>query len=390
MVHIRKLIMENFQSHEYTEIDFSEGLNVIVGPSDQGKSAILRAIKWVLYNEPRGSDFIKHGATYSRVSLELSSGKKIIRERSPSKNRYSLVDENGDVQVFEGFGNDIPREIINAHGIPKVILDTDIGASLNIGEQLEGPFLLAQTGAVRAKALGRLTGIHVIDKAIRDCVADLRRESQNGERIKGEIEELGRSIEAYSAIERLKDEISSAEKNISQLEALGSLLEKCRRISGRYAEITDGIAKEEEVVKRLEQLHISEARLAEVRGMIDALKIRKSIRDKVRTNCSEIARMENDAKRAATIVAGSERIYERLDVAMKRVRKLKQLKDDRDAVEKSINEGKNYLSNLAKEIDLQVDNISRVMREAKKCPLCMNEIGDETIERISSKYREAE
>jgi len=72
--------------------------------------------------------------------LELSNGYVITRERAPNKNRYTLKDPDGNVSVFEGFGNEVPLEIVKAHGIPKVALDMDVRASLNIGEQLEGPF----------------------------------------------------------------------------------------------------------------------------------------------------------------------------------------------------------------------------------------------------------
>jgi len=54
---IRSLEIENFQSHELTKLDLHKGLNVIVGPSDQGKSALIRALRWLCYNEPKGTDF---------------------------------------------------------------------------------------------------------------------------------------------------------------------------------------------------------------------------------------------------------------------------------------------------------------------------------------------
>ena len=50
MIYIKKIELHNFQSHEYTEMEFDRGLNVILGNSDVGKTAILRAIKWALYN----------------------------------------------------------------------------------------------------------------------------------------------------------------------------------------------------------------------------------------------------------------------------------------------------------------------------------------------------
>ena len=49
MRYIKKIILQNFQSHKYSIVELDEQLNVIVGPSDSGKSAIIRALKWVLY-----------------------------------------------------------------------------------------------------------------------------------------------------------------------------------------------------------------------------------------------------------------------------------------------------------------------------------------------------
>lgn len=121
---IKRIKLENFQSHVDTEIALSEGLTVILGPTDQGKSAIIRALKWVLYNEPRGSDFITVGCKTCRVSLEMTDGTVITRERDGNKNRY-ILKKGDEEQVFEGFGANVPAEVIQAHGIPKIQIDTD-------------------------------------------------------------------------------------------------------------------------------------------------------------------------------------------------------------------------------------------------------------------------
>ena len=62
---ISSLTLENFQSHKESKIVFDKGLTVIIGQTDQGKSAIIRALKWVLYNEPRGTDFITAGTEHA-------------------------------------------------------------------------------------------------------------------------------------------------------------------------------------------------------------------------------------------------------------------------------------------------------------------------------------
>src|SRR5689334_5936611 len=165
---IRNLRIENFQSHELTELAFDDGLNVIVGASDQGKSAVIRALRWLLFNEPRGSDFMRVGANNCRITVELADGSRVTRERTPSRNRYIVRKAEGDEQIYEGFGNGVPKEVSDVTGVAKVMLDEDTETVLHLGTQLEPPFLLAETGSVKAKAIGRLNGVHIIDAASRD------------------------------------------------------------------------------------------------------------------------------------------------------------------------------------------------------------------------------
>lgn len=55
-----KLRIQNFQAHKDTTIEFDR-IATIVGPSDIGKSAVLRALKWVAKNEPKGISFVRDG-----------------------------------------------------------------------------------------------------------------------------------------------------------------------------------------------------------------------------------------------------------------------------------------------------------------------------------------
>ncbi|HOM03784.1 MAG TPA: AAA family ATPase [Acetivibrio sp.] len=277
MIRIKKIKIENFQSHKNTELSFSDGLNVIVGPSDQGKSAIIRAIKWVLYNEPRGTDFIRQGTNSAKVTLELSNGYVITRERTTSKNRYTLEDPEGNVSIFEGFGNEVPLEIVKAHGIPKVVLDMDIRASLNIGEQLEGPFLLSESGATRAKAIGRLTGVHIIDQAIRDCATDIRRENQTCDRVRNEIDDIDKKLEEYENIKELGKKLEESEKTIEKTEALmakaDTLEEKKYSLQSidseylAYSRILSKLDRLEECNAYLKSAEISLLRLDRILGL---------------------------------------------------------------------------------------------------------------------------
>ena len=57
---LNSLKITNFQSHSNTEIDFDPRLTVLVGPSNNGKTAIIRAI--TVKSNPRVSPF---GSAYN-------------------------------------------------------------------------------------------------------------------------------------------------------------------------------------------------------------------------------------------------------------------------------------------------------------------------------------
>ena len=145
MKYLKRIELINFQSHKYTDLYFDDKVNVIIGPSDSGKTAIIRAIKWVLFNEPSGIDFIRKGTTESNVVLYFDDNLIIKRGRSKSKNYYEITYPNGLEERFEGFGTKVPEEIIELTGIQKVELDGNNLISLNISDQLESPFLLTST-----------------------------------------------------------------------------------------------------------------------------------------------------------------------------------------------------------------------------------------------------
>ena len=101
---IKRLRIKNFQKHKSIDIEFDEHVTSIVGPSDTGKSALIRALKWVCSNKPNGNDFIRQGSKKCSVRVEVN-GHKITRSRG-AENTYHL-----DKEVFHAFGNNVPKEI---------------------------------------------------------------------------------------------------------------------------------------------------------------------------------------------------------------------------------------------------------------------------------------
>lgn len=249
MRYIKHLHLENFQSHKNTKLSFDSGLTVILGQTDQGKSAIIRALKWVLYNEPRGSEFITVGCKVCRVTIEMQDGTIITRERDGQKNRYILI-QNNEKQVFEGFGHNVPLEIIKAHGIPKIYIDQDSTSSVNLAEQLEGPFLISESGSNRAKALGRLVGVHIIDAAQRVTNKDLLDKQQRQKQINMDIDEIKKELETYEDIDlifnklsKLKGYLADLKDNKKRFQRLENIRDSLIPIEGEIESFATIIAK---------------------------------------------------------------------------------------------------------------------------------------------------
>ncbi len=230
----KKLVIENFQSHEHTRIDFSQGLNVFVGPSDSGKSAILRALRWVLFNQPRGTDFIHTGAGKCRVSLTLTDGTEIIRVRGGSVNRYILRTPEGEEKVFEGWGTGVPQEILDAHQIKPVSLDHK-EIYVHYGTQLESPFLLFESAQNKAKTIGRISGAHIIDNALKKTSSDRQAVNNEIKYLEQQADQLKEKLKPYENLSQLEEAYHQAEAHYKEA---GNKREK----AGQLKQLSDKLA----------------------------------------------------------------------------------------------------------------------------------------------------
>ena len=237
MKFIKKLIINNFQSHKYSELDFGQDLNVIIGPSDSGKTSIIRALKWVLYNEPSGDFFIREGESEVSVSVIFSDKTTLKRYRTKSKNGYQLISSEGIESIFEGIGTSVPQEIIDKTGIYKMLLDGDHSNAINLGEQLEGPFLLSEKTSTRANAIGRLVGVDIIDEALREVLKDVRNLNLKKNTKEESIIELNDSIKEYDYLEGMKDKHDTLKLLLEKIKDYKNKENKLVDIKFRYEKI---------------------------------------------------------------------------------------------------------------------------------------------------------
>ena len=156
---LEKLLIRNFQCHEKITVDFDPAVTTVVGPSDRGKSAVLRAIRWLAFNRPAGDAFIKHGA--GRVSVRLrAGGRDILRERAAGSNLYKI-----DGKEFQAFGSDVPPEIVNALNLDAV----------NFQRQLDPVFWFSKSPGEVSRELNAIIDLGLIDRTLSNLASASRR-----------------------------------------------------------------------------------------------------------------------------------------------------------------------------------------------------------------------
>lgn len=191
---LRVLYIQNFQNQTKTKVVFDEKVTTIVGSSDRGKSAILRALRWLCLNSPQGSAFIQDGKNGTAVKLEVED--HLVTRKKGSENLYKLDD-----QVYKAFGSKVPEDIENALAV------TD----LNFQQQHDAPFWLSLSSAEVSRQLNEIVDLSVIDNSLakskkqtKDAQAELQICSKRMKETAKSKKELGWVLDAEERWTHLK------------------------------------------------------------------------------------------------------------------------------------------------------------------------------------------
>lgn len=280
VVKVKSVDIENFQSHEKTHVDFNAGLNVIVGESNNGKTSILRAMDWVVDNQPLGTDFIMTGKNYCKVRITYDNDTFIERYRTLKDTGYYRVGviQNGQetYQEYKGFTNNVPVEVMNVHQMPKISVTKNIETHLNKMSQLERPFLITDNTNEKAAAIGKITGTDIIDTAIKNASSDIASDKKV---VKADIklkEDLEATLVDINPVMIRKDFYTRAlnrTKEIENLWSKGYIIKSNKDIcNGSIGNCTQTINNLKTILDKVQDVNDAEALKDKIIVMVDLLK----------------------------------------------------------------------------------------------------------------------
>lgn len=385
-MYIKKIVLRNFQSHSFTTIELSPKINVFLGKGNRGKSAIIRALKWVFFNEPQGSSFIKKGETYASCAITLDNDYTIIRERGDKINRYVLITPDNKRVEYSNFGREIPQDIKKILKIEALPIENGLKLSPQIKDQMEAVYLLNETPSTLHSTLLTISGGQTIDDAIKSLSLDLDRLNRREKDLKKEIEDKENTLKIYEGIDEKKSEILKIKKEIDLLKKLEDRKNKLIKIKNSFFELK----KEKE---KLNYYFLRIRNIDEFDYLSSELLNKKTKYLKLNSIKKDINSIKNELEKSGKLLnlyKDNEINYERIEKILALRERLIKLKNVYLQIHKIINSIKEEIynkNNIEKEINEVINRYVNLIVERGVCPVCLREIDEKNKKNIEENIK---
>jgi len=338
------------QSHKETELEFSPGINVIVGENNAGKTTVLRALYALAFNPKGYFSKLKRWKKNWPTIRAVWGGKEIIR----SKEGYFL-----DGRAYRSVGDTVPKDIANTLNLDPI----------NFKLIREDLFLISQSPGARARLINRASGLDSQEELIAYC----------SQQIKGYTDEIKIKEHLRTSLISTVSRLSPVEEYKNPIEKLGISLKRIEKIEDEFEDITEKVE-----------------RLMELAPLIELDSDVKNIR----SQATEANNLLEKATRVGGEIAGisySLGELERIEKVMYRddlirdIRKLAKEAEKRDIQLSAKNIDWNALADalarmdtisvdikrLTQEIKIAIESRDKARLEAGVCPLCDTDLRGE-------------
>lgn len=217
---IKELHIKNFQSHHDTKLEFSPGVNVIVGRSESGKTAILRALRLLCMNKPNGVGYYSNNtkekstiitAVFDKFKVSIE---KIISNTKNGKKLKSAIYQIGN-EKFESFGVNVPDIVLNSINM----------SDINWQFQHDRSFLIQETPGEIGKRINEIIDIDKIDKWLHSLNSDIRKNNNEFSFLEKEHKKILQDVKKFDKVGRLKNYLKRIEVNENKIVELSELIE---------------------------------------------------------------------------------------------------------------------------------------------------------------------
>ena len=278
---IKKIELKNFQSHKNTIVEFSEGLNCFIGTGDNGKSAVLKALLWVLTNKPDGDSFISHWAKKSTCSVTVYTDAGYVKRVKGKEGNYYELNE----QVYKAFGKNVPDDVVEFLNL----------SNINVHTQFEPHFLLSASSSDVSRVLNELTNLDSIDTSLGEANRFIRECKAREKTLNSTIADTTKELELY-------EDLDKVERTLKRVELLE---EKYSSISTSANTLMGHLESVEHAKKALTQFEDTdtnnlmnilteiESCLATLNALEASIKALKDLKDRIFSTRTSMVKLKN-------------------------------------------------------------------------------------------------
>ena len=157
---IKKVQLENYRSHSNTTVEFTKGVNLILGKNGRGKTSILEAISTVMFNtkdrsgKETGKSYIKFGEKSSKVDIDFIANDG--REYNLKTEFFKTKPKKQTLKDIIGseYDGDIQEKLEELCGIKKGFEETY--ENIVIAKQNEFINIFKDSGTTREKTFNKI------------------------------------------------------------------------------------------------------------------------------------------------------------------------------------------------------------------------------------------
>lgn len=254
---ITKIEIKNFQSHKNTVLEFDKGVNVICGESDNGKSAVIRAIRWVVENYPQGTDKINSNWNEDfkePLSVKLYTEKGYVeRIRDKKRNGYNIC-KNGEKEiVLDAIGKGVPKEVTDFLNVSDV----------NFQFQLDPPYLLTKSAGEASKYLNEIVHLDSIDKIMGIADSDKRQLSSEQKIVEADIKKLEEGLKDTEWIDEADNLCKRTEKLYEMVDNISIQVSELYNSINNYETLESfkmDLTEHNKLIKQIEDITIPDTK----------------------------------------------------------------------------------------------------------------------------------
>lgn len=372
----KQLEIKDFENHEHTIIDFSDGLNLICGRSNTGKTAIIRALKLVCFNE-FSPQSVRVGSNKCCVKLKTDKGFVQV-ERGPKINEWT-VERNGEEPIsFSKPGKQILPEVAEVTGLDVINLgERDIKP--NIMDQLEGHFLLAEmegqnvSGSFRAQVIDEISGLAGMESLIKEISLDatrLAKEIKAGEK---RIKELSEQKHDESLIDKERETVDKAEAYLKEADDGFDIALEAEQLYDDVNMAKKAVLETEERLKEIPDCEQALSFLDEADGFSKDIEKATEIIESYESSKSELKK----TKKALSNIPDTSKVNPLLDDACETY-KLANLGDDLISDLIDVCDDVEELEEKTSLNDKNLEELNHLLKEAVEkvdlCPICLKPV----------------